>query len=204
LNNPEHPNSAPVPAELAGAMSSRESGSLNQAPVGHAPPIHPKLRWLMVLIWAGFIFYLSTSGFGPSFSKWLLVRVLSLLHVSVSPQTFEFLHFCLRKLAHLTEYCIFSLLIYISLLNAEDFEWRARLALRSIVIAGLYSLTDEYHQSFVATRTPSLIDCGIDTSGAAFGALMVFVWDRLVHTIRSRRAAVKASTAEISKGLAGP
>ena len=147
----------------------------------------------MVAIWACFIFYLSTSGFGPSFTKWLLMQILSLLHVTVLPQTFEFLHFCLRKLAHLTEYCIFSLLIYASFLNAEDFEWRARLAVRSIVIAGLYSLTDEYHQSFVVSRTPSLIDCGIDTLGAGLAALMVFVWDRLHRAIMKMRAAARAS-----------
>jgi VanZ family protein len=142
----------------------------------------------MVVIWASFIFYLSTSGFGPSFTKWLLIQALSLLHVTVSPPTFEFLHFCLRKLAHLTEYCIFSLLIYASFLNAEDFEWRPRLALRSVVIAALYSLTDEYHQSYVAGRTPSLIDCGIDTLGASFAALMVFVWGWLVRRVKGRRA----------------
>jgi len=148
----------------------------------------------MVLIWASFIFYLSTSGFGPSFTKWLLIQILALLHVSVSPSTFEFLHFCLRKLAHLTEYCIFTLLIYASFLNAEDFEWQPRLALRSVLIAGLYSLTDEYHQSYVASRTPSLIDCGIDTVGASFAALMVFVWDRLVWKVRGRRAEPRSPT----------
>jgi VanZ family protein len=138
----------------------------------------------MVVVWASFIFYLSTSGFGPSFTTWLLIQILNLLHLTVSPPTFEFLHFCLRKLAHLTEYCIFALLIYASFLDAADFEWRPRLALRSVVIAGFYSLTDEYHQSFVATRTPSFIDCSIDTAGASFGMLMVFVWDQLVRKIR--------------------
>jgi VanZ family protein len=152
------------------------------------PRIHKKLRWLMVGVWACFIFYLSTSGFGPSFTKWLLIQILSLLHIAVSPERFEFLHFCMRKLAHLTEYCIFTLLIYAGFLNAGDFEWQPRLALRSVVIAGLYSLTDEYHQSYVASRTPSLIDCGIDTAGASLSALMVFVWDRVVRRFGRRRA----------------
>jgi VanZ family protein len=165
-----------------------------QTPAARTPQIHRKLRWFMVVVWAGFIFYLSTSGFGPSFTKWLLIQILSLLHVTVTPETFEFLHFCLRKLAHLTEYCIFSLLIYASFLNAEDFEWRPRLAVRSIVIAGIYSLTDEYHQSFVVSRTPSLIDCSIDTVGASFAALMVFTWDRLHRAIVRRRAAPTTNT----------
>jgi len=141
----------------------------------------------MTAVWAGFIFYLSTSGFGPSFTLWLLTQILTVLHVTVSPATFELLHFCLRKAAHMTEYCIFSLLIYASFLGTKDFEWRPRLALRSVVIAGLYSLTDEYHQSFVASRTPSLVDCGIDTTGAMVGMLMVWVWDRTVRAVQRSR-----------------
>jgi VanZ family protein len=41
-------------------------------------------------------------------------------------------------------------------------------------VAGAYSLTDEFHQTFVPGRGPSLIDCGIDTTGAALGALVFY------------------------------
>ena len=157
----------------------------------------------MTLIWAGFIFYLSTAGFGPSFTKWLVTETLAILHLTVSPHTFEILHYCVRKLAHLTEYAIFALLIYASFLDAPDFEWRPRLALRSVVLAGLYSLTDEYHQSFVGNRSADVKDCGLDTIGAALGVLLVFAWDRLCQAMRSRIAARKASTAETAKGVAG-
>ena len=112
-------------------------------------------------------------------------------------------HYCIRKLAHLTEYGIFSLLIYASFLDAPDFEWHPRLALRSVALAALYSLTDEYHQSFVSNRTAALSDCGIDTIGAALGMVLVFGWDRLLQAIRSRKAATTASMVETSKGAAG-
>jgi len=163
-----------------------------------------RFRWVMIAAWAGLIFYLSTSGFGASFTKWLLYVILDLLRVTVSPQTFEVLHVCLRKLAHMTEYGVFSLLIYAGFLETQDFEWRPRLALVSIVIAGLYSLTDEYHQSFVAGRTPSLVDCGIDTIGASLATMMVFVSDRWRQTIRRRRAAAAASAAPSANGALGP
>jgi VanZ family protein len=177
-------------------------GSLASGPASRQPAIHTKLRWLMTLIWAGFIFYLSTAGFGPSFTKWLVTETLALLHLPVSAHTFEVLHYGVRKLAHLTEYAIFSLLIYASFLDAPDFEWRPRLALRSVALAGLYSLTDEYHQSFVSNRTPKLLDCCLDTTGAALGAVLVFGWGRL-QAMRSRSAARRASTVETSKGAAG-
>jgi VanZ family protein len=139
---------------------------------------HPKFRWFMVASWAGLIFYLSTSGFGVGFTEWLLLEILHLLHANVSPHTFEVLHHLMRKAAHMTEYAVFCLLVYAAFLDAEDFEWRGGLALRSVVIAGLYSLTDEFHQTFVLGRTASIIDCGIDTIGAALSTLIVLVWDR--------------------------
>ncbi|HEV2423382.1 MAG TPA: VanZ family protein [Terriglobia bacterium] len=167
-----------------------------------------RFRWIMTVVWAGLIFYLSTSGFGVSFTTWLLSVILGILHLTVSPATFALLHEAFRKLAHLTEYGIFSLLIYASLLGTIDFEWRPRLALRAVVIAALYSLTDEYHQSFVTGRTPTIVDCGIDTAGAALATLIPYAWDRLrqgrpAHTKIKSTAASAASAAPAAKGTPG-
>jgi len=162
-----------------------------------------RFRWVMTAAWAGLIFYLSTSGFGASFTKWLLYVILDLLRVTVSSQTFEVLHVCLRKLAHMTEYGVFSLLIYAGFLETQDFEWRPRLAVGSIAIAALYSLTDEYHQSFVAGRTPSPVDCGIDTIGASLAMMIVLISDRWLQMIRRSKAAAAASAAPSANGALG-
>lgn len=158
----------------------------------------------MTVAWACLIFYLSTVGFGASFTKWLLYLILDLLRVTVSAHTFDVLHLCLRKLAHMTEYSIFCLLLYASFLDADDFEWRPRLALRSVVIAAVYSLSDEYHQSFVAGRTPSIVDCGIDTVGASLATLIVRGWDRWRQTSRRRTAEAADKPDPARKGAAGP
>ena len=47
----------------------------------------------------------------------------------------------------------------------------------AILFAGLYAITDELHQSFTPGRTPSPIDVGIDTIGAALG-VGVLAWIR--------------------------
>ena len=125
---------------------------------------HPKFRWFVVVAWAGLIFYLSTSGFGVGFTK--------------AANTSEVFHYLMRKAAHMAEYAVFCLLLYAAFLDADDFEWRPRLAVRSVVIASLYALTDEYHQTFVEGRTAAIIDCGIDIAGAALAVLIVLVWDR--------------------------
>ena len=132
--------------------------------------------WKAVAIaWAGLIFYLSTGTFGGSLTASLLGQILGFLHVAVSPGTFDTLHHLMRKSAHLTEYAVFAMLLYGSAEDARPFDWRARRALLSIVVAGVYSLTDEFHQRFVPGRGPSLVDCGIDTVGATLGVLLFYV-----------------------------
>lgn len=129
---------------------------------------------VLTVAWAGVIFYLSTEAFSGSFSAWLLAQFLGLLHISVSPTTFSTLHLLLRKLAHLIEYAIFGLLLYRSISNSPEFEWRARAAGWAVLAAALYALTDEFHQSFEPGRNASLMDCGIDTAGAALALLGIY------------------------------
>jgi VanZ family protein len=43
----------------------------------------------------------------------------------------------------------------------------------------LYASSDEFHQSFVATRTASIIDVGIDTLGGTLAIAIGALW-RLV------------------------
>ena len=52
-----------------------------------------------------------------------------------------------------------------------------RMLFLAVIMAGLYAVTDEFHQSFTPGRTPSPTDVGIDTLGAAVGA-GVCVWIR--------------------------
>jgi VanZ family protein len=141
--------------------------------------IHGVLWKAAVVVWATLIFDLSTRGFGGSFTEWLLRFLLNSLHITVSAAHFEIIHHLFRKLAHMTEYAILAMLLYGSAAEGNPFRWRGRRALWCIVIAGLYSLTDEFHQSFVPGRGPSLIDCGIDTTGATAGILIYYLRHRL-------------------------
>ena len=51
-----------------------------------------------------------------------------------------------------------------------------RLLLTAIVMAGLYAMSDELHQSLTSGRKASWLDVGIDTSGAVLGA---WAWVRI-------------------------
>lgn len=154
------------------------------------------LRWAVTLCWAGLIYDLSTEGFGSSFTEWLVNQTLSLFRFHVAPETLHLLNFFVRKLAHLTEYAIFAQLLYASLVGADRLEWRPKTALWSVLIAGAYSLTDEFHQLFVTNRSASITDCAVDTTGAALGILVVYLVTRWAQANKRKAAATEARAAE--------
>jgi len=141
--------------------------------------------WSVTAAWAGLIFYLSTGTFGSAFSHLLLERLLALVHWHPSLQVFEALHWLMRKLAHLTEYGVFGLLLYGSLTGQRRFTWGFRSALLTLVLVALSSFSDEYHQSFVPGRHASLADCGIDIVGGALGMLGLFLQEAARQDRRS-------------------
>ena len=130
------------------------------------------------MVWAGVIFYMSTRTFGGSFTDRLLADILAILHIEVSHRTFHLLAHVFRKMGHLTEYSIFAIFLYHALGDDHRGSWNARKALACILLTGLYSLTDEFHQRFVPGRGPSIVDSGIDTIGATLGMVIVYVAGR--------------------------
>ena len=69
------------------------------------------------------------------------------------------IHFITRKFAHFTEYAI------LGLLAARAFWSWERWFLISVALVVVYALVDEYHQSYVPSRTASVFDSLIDIAG---------------------------------------
>lgn len=75
----------------------------------------------------------------------------------------------LDKIIHFTEYYIFGYLIFRCFAGWERGALKkSRAILGTIGIGVLYALTDEWHQSFVPGRDPSLWDAFFDALGVAF------------------------------------
>jgi len=135
---------------------------------------------IAALVWAALIFYLSTATFGEGASQSLLTRAVAFLHLTLSPAAFDIVHEVSRKLAHLAEYGIFGLLLYQSLPASGGLSGKRQRALWSVLAAAAYSLTDEFHQLFVPGRHASIVDCAIDSTGAAVAMLLVLGYRRLI------------------------
>jgi VanZ family protein len=133
------------------------------------------------LLWAAKIFWLSTESFAGTATRPLLAKLLASLHVTLSADAFWVLHLVCRKLAHVAEYGILSFLIYRSLDGNEEEGWRPHIAIWSVLVASAYSLTDEFHQSFVRGRGASLLDCSLDVLGAILPMLLIYAHSRLAN-----------------------
>jgi len=78
----------------------------------------------------------------------------------------------LDKIIHFTEYYIFGYLIFRCFAHWKNIAFRQRHAiLWTISIGVFYAMTDEWHQSFVPGRDPSVWDMLFDALGVAFAAL---------------------------------
>jgi VanZ family protein len=120
-----------------------------------------------VLVWAAVIWTFSTGWFTGDRTAAILMPILSFLFPDASPVDLRAMHQVIRKLAHFTEYLILSVLLYRALRGGR--RWNFRAAGLSLMIAGLYSMSDEFHQWFVPGRTAAATDCLIDVTGAAAG-----------------------------------
>ena len=85
------------------------------------------------------------------------------------------IHHTVRKIAHVTEYFLLAISVSFPLyVYGVRGIWLPLLA--GFLCVGFAGL-DEYHQSFVAGRGPSVRDVGIDSIGIFIGILMVqFFW----------------------------
>jgi VanZ family protein len=136
------------------------------------------IAWLPALCWAAVIFSLSTDAFSADHTGRVLRPVLFWLMPHLTEQGFEAIHFLVRKTAHLTEYFVFCLLLYRGIRGGQR-GWRWSWALTALFIAAGYSALDEIHQAFVASRTASPYDSLLDSIGAAFAVIALFLWFRL-------------------------
>ena len=89
------------------------------------------------------------------------------LFPNTSPETMATIHFITRKIAHFTEYAI------LGFLAARAFRTYDRWFLISAALVVVYALIDEYHQSFVPSRTASIFDSLIDMSGGLTALVII-------------------------------
>ncbi len=142
-------------------------------------------NWLPVIAWVGVIFFGSTDLMSAEHTSRLIVPFLLWLKPDISPETLASIHFVIRKCAHVGEYAVLGLLLVRAASLMTNFKWSISILCLSVVATSLFvAATDEFHQTFVASRGASIRDIAIDCSGAFFGLLigLIFRMNRPIRT----------------------
>jgi len=138
--------------------------------------------WGVVAAWMGVISLLSSDPFSAANTHRYIDPVLRFFFPELSPSGFVLAHSVVRKTAHVLEFAVLGGLSYWASRRGRSPRWRTRWAVQALITAGTFALVDEAHQRFVASRTPSLLDSGIDLAGATLAQVVIFVrsWRRSV------------------------
>jgi VanZ family protein len=145
--------------------------------------------WLPVLFWMSVIFTASSDAHSYEHSSRFIEPLLHWLFPQMSQEHVEQIHHLIRKCAHLTEYAVFAVLLWRALhLSKNNLPvWSWPKVGGTLLIVFLYAATDEFHQSFVPTRTPLVSDVFIDTTGGAIGLFALWVFCRWRERAAKRR-----------------
>src|ERR1700739_3556111 len=166
----------------------RLTSNLGEVP-RNVPRKNMVLAWLRVwwpaLLWAAVIFGASTEAFSSERTSRFIDPVLRWLFPSTSQNSIFYMHHLVRKAAHFVEYFVFFVLLYRGIRRSRP-VWHWSWAFAAWFIALLYSVLDELHQTFVASRGPSAWDSLLDSTGALVALFTVFFLYRRFQ--RSRRS----------------
>ena len=137
--------------------------------------------WIPALVWLGLIAIESTSSLSSEKTGPFLYPIFHFLF-GLDPVRFVTWHFLLRKTGHVVGYAILSVLLFRA--------WRASIAVKnyprwSIVWArmalgmtALVASLDEWHQTFLPSRTGTIHDVALDTAAGLGAQILLYLWSR--------------------------
>ena len=142
--------------------------------------------WLPLLIWLGVIFVGSTSVMSAEQTSRYIVPFLIWLKPGMSPKVIWTILVLARKCAHVTEYAILAVLLLRALRSITALRAKTPMLFGAVLLgSAVFAASDEFHQTFIKSRTPSVRDVCLDVAGAVVGLLIGATFARH-HSKRGR------------------
>jgi len=138
--------------------------------------------YLPLIAWLAFISFASSDNFNAGNTSRIIGPLVLWLFPSTTPETLAVVHYITRKIAHFTEYAILGFLAARAFRTSTHPAINRRWFLICVALVVVYALLDEYHQSFVPSRTASIYDSLIDMSGGL--TALIIVWKRTATNTR--------------------
>jgi len=133
-------------------------------------------HYLPLIAWLAFISFASSDSFNAGNTSRIIAPLILWLFPNTSPETLAVVHFITRKIAHFTEYAILGFLAARAFRTSPRSSINRRWLLICVTLVVINALLDEYHQSFVPSRTASIYDSLIDMAGGL--TVLIFIRSR--------------------------
>lgn len=137
--------------------------------------------WIVSLLWLGIIFAESTDQFSAEHTSRLLYPLFHFLF-GLEPLRFEVFHHYLRKTGHFVGYFTGSLILFAAwratLQLPQAPRWALRWAGIAFFMTALVASLDEWHQTYIPSRTGTPWDVLLDSSAALTAQIVIFLFIR--------------------------
>ncbi len=137
--------------------------------------------WIAAILWLILIAIESTAMLSAQNTSRFLYPLLHFLF-GMDWAGFEVWHFYIRKSGHVVGYGILSILLFrawrATLPAMSDVKWTPRWAAIAILGTALVASLDEWHQTFIPSRTGTIRDVILDTCAGIGAQLLIFLWWR--------------------------
>ena len=135
--------------------------------------------WIAAILWLIVIAMESSAYFSAHNTSRILYPILHFLF-GLSRASFEPIHFYIRKGGHVFGYGLLSVLLFRAwretLPALGNPNWTFRWANISVLGTALVASLDEWHQSYIPSRTGTVRDVILDTCAGIGAQVLLFFW----------------------------
>ena len=147
----------------------------------------PAVLWMLII----FIFSAMPEDISEEQSDYVSIRLQKIIMATLSGNKEEAKNewdewseesprIPVRKMAHVIEYAVLCMLLYVGLAGGKH------AGLLSVLLTVLYAVTDEVHQLFVPGRAGLFVDVLIDSIGAGVGLVLILLLGRVIRSRKER------------------
>jgi VanZ family protein len=137
--------------------------------------------WIAAILWLILIAIESSALLSANNTSRILYPLLHYVF-GIDWDRFEVWHFYIRKSGHVVGYGTLSILLFrawrVTLPVVPKVKWTFRWANIAILGTALVASLDEWHQTFIPSRTGSVRDVVLDTCAGIAAQVLVLLWIR--------------------------
>jgi VanZ family protein len=137
------------------------------------------IAWIAAILWLIVIAIESTALLSAHNTSRILYPVLHFLF-HLDWERFERWHFYIRKSGHVVGYATLSILLFrairVTLPAMTNTKWTSRWATIAVLGTAFVASLDEWHQSFLPSRTGRWQDVVLDTCAGIAAQALIFLW----------------------------